>query len=497
MGARKKGVLEMKYAKRMLAGALTACLLAGCSGGSTTQKIKLDPDHPVYLTIWHYYNGTQQLAFDRLIEEFNQNEGRESGIFVDAHSQGNVTDLETAVLAAFHKEVGSEEPPDLFSSYADTAYEIMQMDQLVDLSAYLSQEELDSYVDSFIEEGRIGTGDELYIFPTAKSSEIFMLDKTDWDKFAAATGASLDALSTKEGLVETAQAYYEWTDAQTPDIPNDGQAFYGRDAMANLFLIGSMQLGTEMFQVKSQQVTLSVDRDAMRKIWDFYYVPSVKGYFASFGRFRSDDMKVGKLVAYTGSTSSAIYFPDEVQTDDGAYPIECMVLPDPLFEGGKPYNVQQGAGMVVTKSTPEREYAAVTFLKWLTEPAHNLTFGCSSGYLPVKKDALNVSLLDETIEKMALDLPQKTYQTLTTCIDNLQSVSLYTNKAFKNGVAARKVLEYNLSDQAAADRETVLARLDSGMTLTEATADLTSDAAFDAWFDAFSATLQDTVFPQS
>ena len=108
-----------------------------------------------------------------------------------------------------------------------------------------------------------------------------------------------------------------------------------------------------------------------------------------------------------------------------------------------------------------------------------------------------MSLLDETIEKMALDLPQKTYQTLTTCIDNLQSVSLYTNKAFKNGVAARKVLEYNLSDQAAADRETVLARLDSGMTLTEATADLTSDAAFDAWFDAFSATLQDTVFPQS
>ena len=100
-----------------------------------------------------------------------------------------------------------------------------------------------------------------------------MLNKTAWDKFAKATGASLDQLKTKEGLVEPAGKYYEWTDAQTPDAPNDGKAFYGRDAMANLTIIGSMQLGTELFSVKNNTITLNVDKDVMRQIWDFYYVP--------------------------------------------------------------------------------------------------------------------------------------------------------------------------------------------------------------------------------
>lgn len=38
-----------------------------------------------------------------------------------------------------------------------------------------------------------------------------MLNKTDWDKFAADTGASLDSLSTVEGVTQTAAQYYEWS----------------------------------------------------------------------------------------------------------------------------------------------------------------------------------------------------------------------------------------------------------------------------------------------
>lgn len=44
-------------------------------------------------------------------------------------------------------------------------------------------------------------------------------------KFAAATGADDSAFATVEGITETARQYYEWTDAQTPDIPDDGKAF--------------------------------------------------------------------------------------------------------------------------------------------------------------------------------------------------------------------------------------------------------------------------------
>lgn len=482
----------MKRTTKGAAAVLAAAMLfTGCGQQAGPNGAKLDPKHPVNITVWHYYNSAQQVAFDELVEQFNATEGAERGIFVEAHSQGNVSDLENNVLAAFNKAVGSEEPPDIFSSYADTAYTIEKMGYLVDLEQYMSAEELGSYVDSFVEEGRIGVNGELRIFPTAKSSEIFMLNKTAWDEFSAATGASLDLLGTREGVVEAARQYYEWSDALTPDAPNDGKAFYGRDAMANLFIIGSQELGTELLHVEGQQAKLQVDETVMRRIWEFYYVPYVNGWFSAYGRFRADDVKIGEIAAYTGSTTSALYFPDQVETGEGGQDVDYLVLPEPGFAGGQACAVQQGAGMVVTKSTPEREYASVEFLKWFTQQANNVSFACASGYLPVKKAAVERQVLDEMIRENGLQVADKTYDALVSCFDTMRTSQMYTSKAFDNGAAVRKVLEYQLSDKAAADRELVEQRLAEGQSRQQAVADLVSDEAFQAWLAGFKAALSE------
>lgn len=472
---------------------LVGTMLIGCSQQEKKQEVKLNPKKPVNIAIWHYYNGMQQVAFDNLVDEFNSTEGKDKGIYVEAHSQGSVNELEQKVLDSFKKKVGSEDAPDIFSSYADTAYTIEKMGDLVNIADYMTEKELEQYVDSFLEEGYIGSNGELCIFPIAKSSEIFMLDKTDWNKFSKETGANLEQLKTMEGLVQTAKQYYEWTDGLTPDIKNDGKAFYGRDAMANLFVIGSMQLGTEIFQVENQKLTLNVDQDVMRKIWDCYYVPYINGWFTSYGRFRSDDMKIGELIAFTGSTSSALYFPEQVETGEENYKIECKVLPDPVFEGGKPYAVQQGAGMVITKSTPEREYASIVFLKWLTEEKNNIVLGCTSGYIPVKKEAIHKEVLDQVMEEKELEVSQKTYDALITCFETMESSKLYTNKAFENGASARKVLEYQLSDKAATDREVVEKRLKEGQSIGEATADFVKEEAFQKWYRTFKQQLEQAI----
>lgn len=479
--------------KRIAALAMAAALaVTGCSKSTSADSgmPKLDPDNPVNLTVWHYYNGVQQIAFDSLLGEFNDTVGKEKGIYVTGHSQGDVTQLEQNVLKAMNKEVGSQEPPNIFSCYADTAHEIEKMGKLADLTPYMTEEEISSYVDSYIEEGKIGANGEFMIFPTAKSSEIFMLNKTDWDQFAADTGADIADLSTREGLVSVAQDYYEWTDSLTPDIPNDGKAFYGRDSMANLFIIGSMELGTEIFQVDGQKATINIDRDVMKRIWDFYYVPYIKGYFSAYGRFRSDDMKIGGIIAYTGSTTSAMYFPKEVQLEDSSYPIEYTILPVPKFEGGKDYAVQQGAGMVVSKGTPEEVYASVTFLKWFTQEENNLKFGSQSGYLPVKKAAGNKETLDKVIKEQQIDISEITYDTLITSFDIVKNNTMYTNKAFDGGAQARKILDYSLADKAAADRETVETRLAEGASLDEAAESFVTEDAFEAWYQDFKKALQ-------
>ena len=161
-----------------------------------------------------------------------------------------------------------------------------------------------------------------------------VLNKTDWDKFESETGTKPD-FSTWESIAAIAEKYYNWTDLKTPE-PDDGKAFFGRDAMANYMLIGAKQLGVELVQVENEEVTYNLDKDVLRRLWDNYYVPYIKGYYASIGRFRSDDAKTGDIIALVGSTSGASYFPTEVKKNDGSsYPIEAAVYPLPVFEGAK------------------------------------------------------------------------------------------------------------------------------------------------------------------
>ena len=184
-----------------------------------------------------------------------------------------------------------------------------------------------------------------------------------------------------------------------------------------------------------------------------------------------------------------MYFPDQVELDSGSHEITYTVLNAPVFQGGQNYAVQQGAGMVVSKSDERREYAAVEFLKWFTQAENNLQFGCVSGYLPVRKEANRIEKLEQVIADRGLEVAPKTYDCLSILFDGMEDMTLYTNKSFQNGSAARKVLEYNLADQAAADRAEVLEAIAQGESLEEAAADYVSEAAFEQWYTSFCAAL--------
>lgn len=466
----------MREHRKILVAALlmTGTLLTGCGNSGST--VKLDPDHPVSLTVWHYYNGAQQATFDTLVEEFNATVGQEKGIYVEGYSQGSVSDLEEAVSAALRGDVGASDLPDIFSSYADTAYAVQKQDELADLTQYFTKEELDSYVDSYISEGYFNDDGALYLMPVAKSTEVLLLNKTDWEPFAEATGSTLDELQTPEGIIKVAERYYDWS---------GGKAFYGRDSMSNYFVIGMRQMGQEIFRVENGEVTLNTDRELLHRLWENYYVPYVKGYFGAYGRFRSDDVKTGDILAYTGSTSSSMYFPDAIEKDDGSYDIECVAMNAPVLEGGEDIRVQQGAGMAVTKSDAQHEYAACVFLKWFTEKDNNMRFVCDSGYLPVLKEANSVEALDDVIAGDNLEISSKTYECLKIILEDADTAQYYTSKNFNNGYQTRKVLDYNLSDRAVADRAAVEEAIAAGTDREEVLAKYTSEESFEDWYQGF------------
>jgi len=451
----------------------------------------LDKDNPVAIIIWHYYNGALKQKFDEIVSKFNETVGAQKGIVAEAYSQGNVDELNIKVLDALNHKIGADKAPDIFASYVDTAYAIDAMGMVADLNEYLTEEERDEYIPAYIYEGQFDENNSLKLFPIAKATEVMILNKTDWDKFAAATGASKDSLSTWEGIADTAKRYYEWTDSLTPE-PDDGKPFFGRDAMANYMIVGCYQLGRELFQIENGKVTVNLDKSVIRRLWDNYYVPYVSGHYAAIGRFRSDDVKTGDIIAFVGSTSGASFFPSEITLPDGnTYPIEAEVLPLPNFEDTNPVAVQQGAGMVVTKSTRQKEYAAVTFLKWFTDAEQNLDFTINTAYLPVKKESNNIEILEKAISESLVPVNDVVQEVFHVGIEMTQNYMLYTSKPFNNSVYARQILENALQSKADSDLAAINALIDAGLSRKEAIARFTTDENFNKWYEEFAAALKE------
>ena len=274
-------------------------LLTACSAG---EKTALDPKNPVSITLWHYYVGDNKIALETAVDTFNKSVGSEKGVVVNAVAKGSVTELEKAVTDAAKGVVNAEAMPDLFSCYPDKALEIDELGKLCDLNDYFSEAEQALYVEEFLNDGQFD-GDRLLILPIVKSTELLYVNETAWNEFAVANSQDTTKLSTWEGVYAAAQAYYKWTDAQTPETSGDGKSLMGVDSVANYVIIGNKQLGVEVIDGQNQQVVLN--RAVMKKIFDTYYGSMSLGYFNAVGKFRSDDIKAGDLAAYVGSSSGA------------------------------------------------------------------------------------------------------------------------------------------------------------------------------------------------
>lgn len=466
--------------------------LSGCGGNDAL----LDENDPITITIWHYYNGVQQTNFDEMVSEFNDTVGREKGIIVEAYTKNSIDELASDVVASVKKDAGAEDAPDIFATYSETAFLVDKLGALADIKQYFTDEEIDEYIDNYIEEGQFSGKDSIKIFPTAKSTEVMMLNLTDWQKFADSEGVTYDDITTWEGLAETAEKYYNYTDALTPDVENDGKSFFGRDSVANYMNIGAKQLQNEFFSYdENNEVVLNIDETTVRRLWDNFYVPYVKGYYTAQSRYRSDDAKIGSIIALICSTTGSAYYPTEVTiNDDYSYPIENVVLPVPDFEGTEPYLVQQGAGMSVIKSDKQTEYASTVFLKWFTEEERNIEFSVNSGYLPVKKSANDFEKISKVTQDSGFSIDETLMNTIEVAIDDINASQLYTSIPFETSSEARNWIGDSIETSAKDDYAEIVSRIEGGENREDVIAEYISDEAFAEWFDEFKSTLESIVY---
>jgi multiple sugar transport system substrate-binding protein len=376
---KKKNIIIIIILLLVPAAILTICFI------NTKSK------NPETLTLWHNYGGQMKDKMDEMIEEFNGTIGSKEGVIINVTSISGTSTLHEKLTMAASGDPGAPDLPDITTAYPKTALILAEKGLLVDLEELFSAEELSAYIPRFIEEGRINQ-DKLYVFPTAKSTEVLFVNTTIFNRFAMDTGARLEDLNTFEGILKTAALYYEWTDQQTPDIEHDGKTFFVSDSLFNYTLNGCKQLGTDL--IKNNMIDFSDPTTTY--IWESYFEPAAKGHYAIFDGYASDLAKTGEIVCSTGSTAGVLFFsPMVTYSDNTTEPAELTILPYPIFEGGEKIAIQRGAGMCITSSDKKKERLAGIFLKWFTSPEVNLNFVSTTGYLPVTEEAFGDIMLNE------------------------------------------------------------------------------------------------------
>lgn len=349
-------------------------LLSACG-----QTGKLNPKNPVTLNLWHNFGGQMQATMDEQIGEFNATVGKEKGIIISVTSISGSAALQEKLTMIAAGDPGAPEMPDITTCYPATAALLAEQGLLAPMDGHFADTELAEYLPRFVEEGRLPDG-ALYVFPFAKSTEVLFLNQTLFERFSSAAGVTADSLSTFEGIADAAMRYYQWTDEQTPDIPNDGKAFYAADSFFNLAQVGMEQMGASLFEGEK----LRLNTPEFERVWNAVFEPAVRGGYAIYDGYSSDLSKTGDILCSTGSTAGILFYGEEITYPDNTKEaVEYAVLPYPSFEGGRKIALQRGSGLVTAKSTPEKEEGAALFLKWFTAPEQNMRFVASTGYLPV------------------------------------------------------------------------------------------------------------------
>ena len=437
----------MKQRKLIILLTAVALFCTGCSGTAKKEET------PTTITVWHVYGGQTDSPLNDLIDEFNQTVGKEQRINVQVTSVSNTNTIHELVLAAANGEPGASELPDLFISYPKTVMALPDDSILVDYRDYFSQEELSAFLPAFLEEGTVN--DRLVVLPVAKSTEIMFINQTIFDRFSQATGVTIEDLDTWEGLYRAAEIYADWTDDQTPDIPGDAKSMFVHDYYFNYFQVGAQSLGEDFF--RGDKLAFG---PAFQTAWEPLARAALQGGVWLKGGYATESIRTGDSIVSVASSASILYYSDVVTyPDNNSEEITIVSRPCPVFENGKNLVMQRGAGFCTVRSTPEREQAAVTFLKWLTEPDHNVEFVTRTGYMPVTRAAFE-NELPEAIEGLESAKYASLYQAY---LDTQANYEFYVPPQLESYLSLETTLEDQVRSQLALGRQDYLEAGETGL----------------------------------
>lgn len=405
----------MKKSKILALLLAMVLLLAACSQGGTDNnggnETIGDVTEPTTIVFWHAMNGAQEEALKSMTDAFME---ANENITVDLQNQTGYQELQQKLTAT---TTSPENLPTLTQAYPDWMFNPIQDGLVHDLTAFT--ESLENY-DDILEGFRNGSkiDGKVYSMPFNKSTEVLFYNEDALKELGMEVPTNLDE------LVEVSKAYKEKT----------GNAALGFDSLSNYyttFLNAEGAVFDDSFDPTSEASQKAVN----------YYLDGVKeGYFRIAGsdQYMSGPFGNEQVLMYIGSNAGESYVK---QGAEGKFTPKAAKSPFPA-------TIQQGTDVFVFESaTDNQKAAAYKYLEWITITDNQAQWGVDTGYIPVRKTAIESDVYQNSESMIAPILSEATEK-------------LYSNPVLRGANDAYResgtVLESILAEPNTADVEATL-----------------------------------------
>ncbi len=426
----------MKFKKLLGAALLGTGLVAGLAscGGE-------DESHTI--VFYHTMGDSLQAVLNPAIEKFqNEHAGWKVKSTVISGGYDGVKNAITADLQA-------QTPPSVAYCYADHVADYLTTDKVVDLNKWIkdsevgySSAEIADFVEGYYVEGtEFGDPTKMYTLPYSKSTEVVYYNKD---------------VVKELGLEKYVKADWTWDDlwAACEIIKkSDYKAWFpmGYDSEANWFITYCEQAGYG-YTSATEPHYLFDNKEAkawLEEIKGYYG----KGYFTTqkiLGGYTSnlftkkrfeydkdgnrvgdkDSSKDGKFqscVFSIGSTGGASH---QTSTE-----FNVGIVNVPRVTGKELKCISQGPSLVMfDQGNDEKQKMTWLFVKSILEPEYQASFSRASGYMPVRKSALEIPAYKKWLEEAEdnKDIIAMTSKVASSLVDNY-----FTSPAFRGSAKAR------------------------------------------------------------
>jgi multiple sugar transport system substrate-binding protein len=381
----------------LLVATLTLAVGVGCKSSAQKEVEQAEAQGKTVIEFWHALSQEHSAVIEEFVAAFHE---ENPDILVQPLYQGRYDQLKLNV----NNSLAAGSPPALSLMYEGWTTEFIENQQLMPIHELAGDDaalkEIGDDLYSGFREGNSRDG-KLVTLPFNKSTFIVFYNK---DKFAAAGYDEFP--TTLEELEEATQKLVERDDQGDPTMFGLGLRNTLEPFTCLLFAEGGEYMSTndagEVVVVNTDEAMSALSM--IDRLMNEHKVAYVEGGYMS-GPFGNE-----KIGFYWGS-SGGIPFVD--RSVAGKFEIGTASLP--AREGKEAGYLSQGTNIgVFNQASDAQQKAAWEFIKFLMRPDNAATWAAKTGYLPVRRAAMEEDVLINYIEE------NPAYQTCMYQLENLK-----------------------------------------------------------------------------